>query len=343
MKLTGRDATRYFTAPDLSAAGALLYGQDATRVALKRADVVNALLGPNGEEELRLTRIAAADLRKDSASLSDAIKSAGFFPGARVVLVEGATDGLTKTIAAALAEWKPGDAQIIATAGGLNTRSSLRKAFEAHKSAFAIGIYNDPVSRAEVEAILAKAGLATPAPDALNDLAALAQVMDPGDFAQTVEKLALYKRNDATPLSSNDVANCAPATTEADLDDILHSVSEARVSDIGGLMQRLSGQGVQPVGLCIGAMRHFRTLHAAASDPGGPASGIGKARPPVFGPRRDRMVRQAQNWGVPKLESAISILVDTDLQLRSAAQRAPQLSLVERALIRLAMLGAARR
>ena len=127
------------------------------------------------------------------------------------------------------------------------------------------------------------------------------------------------------------------------MDDVLHVVAEARTSEIGPLMQKLTGQSVQAVGLCINATRHFRTLHAAASDPGGAASGIAKARPPVFGPRRDRMLRQAQNWGLPRLEQALTLLTDTDLQLRSAGQRAPQMALVERALIRLSMLAAHRR
>ena len=60
-------------------------------------------------------------------------------------------------------------------------------------------------------------------------------------------------------------------------------------------------------------------------------------RPPVFGPRRDRMLRQAQAWGMFNLEKAIGILTDTDLMLRSAS-RAPAMAVIERALIRLAML-----
>ena len=127
------------------------------------------------------------------------------------------------------------------------------------------------------------------------------------------------------------------------MDDVLNIVAEARTSEIGPIMQKLSGQGVQPVGLCIGATRHFRTLYAAAADPGGPSAGIARARPPVFGPRRDRMLRQAQGWGLAKLEEAIGMLTDTDLKLRSAAQRAPQMALVERTLIRLSMLASARR
>ena len=93
--------------------------------------------------------------------------------------------------------------------------------------------------------------------------------------------------------------------------------------------------------LCIGTMRHFRALHTAASDPGGAAAGVGRLRPPVFGPRRDAMVRQAGAWGRDRLETAIGLLIDTDLQLRSS-RPVPQNALVERALIRLAMMARAR-
>jgi DNA polymerase-3 subunit delta len=65
-------------------------------------------------------------------------------------------------------------------------------------------------------------------------------------------------------------------------------------------------------------------------------------RPPLYGKRRDRVLRQAQGWGAAKLQTALTILTDTDLQLRSAGQTAPALALMERALIRLAMLGRSR-
>jgi len=51
------------------------------------------------------------------------------------------------------------------------------------------------------------------------------------------------------------------------------------------------------------------------------------------------VLRQAQGWGADRLETALTLLTDTDLQLRSAGQTAPALALMERALIRLAMLG----
>ena len=339
MKLSPRDANGYFAKPDADSTGLLIYGADAMRIAIKRQQVLAALLGPTAEEEMRLTRIMGADLRKDPAALLDAIKAVGFFPGTRAVFVEDANDNSAPALAAALDDWTPGDAQMIVTAGALKASSKLRKMFESHRNAYAVGIYDDPPSRAEIEKILLDAGLTNIPGDSMAALGNLARELGPGDFTQTMEKLTLYKRGDSTPLSIEDIDAVAPRSTEAALDDVLNVVAESRSGEIGPLIQRLQSQGTAAVSLCIGATRHFRTLYAAASHPGGAAEGVGRLRPPVFGPRRDRIVRQAQNWGAPKLETALGVLTDTDLQLRSAGQTAPAMAVVERALIKLAMLG----
>lgn len=338
MKLSPRDAPAYFARPDPDKTGLLIYGTDAMRVALKRQEVIAALIDPQGEEEMRLTRIPASELRKDPAMLLDAVKAQGFFPGPRVAFVEDANETVAPVVTAALEDWQPGDAQVVVIAGSLKATSKLRKLFEGHRNAYAAAIYDEPPGRAEIEAILSKAGLRDVPRDAMTDLNALARALDPGDFRQTMDKLALYKRGDDTPLSAEDIAACAPVSVEADLDDVLHLVAEAKPGEIGPVMKRLRAQGVQPVGLCMAANRHFRTLYAAASDPGGPGQGIARVRPPVFGPRRDRMQRQAAHWGAAKLEEALGVLTDTDLRLRSAGQTAPDMALVERALIRLATL-----
>jgi len=337
MKLSTRDANTYFRRPDTSAAGCLIFGDDAMRVALKRQDLVAALLGKDAEEEMRLTRMSGAELRSDNAGLLDAVKAVGFFPGPRAVLVEGATDGLSKVFAAAFADWTQGDAQIIATAGRLTAKSALRKVFEVNKLAYAAAIYDDPPGRAEIEDMLKAAGVSPPDRDAIADLEGLARSIGPGDFRQMIEKLGLYKIGDPTPVSPADIEAVAPLTRGAELDDILHATAEAEPGAIGPILMRLSQQGVAPVTLCISALRHFRALHFAAAHPNGPAAGLQAMRPPVFGPRRDRMARQAGRWGRDALETALSMLVETDLTLRSAST-APQMAVMERTLIRLAML-----
>ena len=332
MKLTPREAKPYFARPDPARTGLLIYGSDAMRVALKRQEFLKSLLGANAEEEMRLSRMPAGELRRDPAMLLDAIKAVGFFPGPRAALVEEANDNIAKILLDALKDWQPGDAQIIVTAGDLKKTSKVLKAFESHPNAYATAIYDNPPDRAEIEQMLKDAGL-TPEADAMAALSDLARTLDPGDFRQTLEKITLYKLGDSTPIGLEDIAACAPTSTEAEVDDILHVVAETRAAEIGPVMSKLQGQGVNAVTLTIMATRHFRTLYRIAANPGAPIYGVRD---------RDRAMRQARNWGAVKLETALAVLTETDLKLRSAGQHAPALALVERAFIRLAMLGAQR-
>jgi DNA polymerase III subunit delta len=336
MKLPPRDASAYFARPNPPKPGLLIYGEDPMRVALKRQEVIHAMIGPEGEGEMRLARHDGADLRRDPALVSDAMRASGFFPGPRAVLIDSATDGLTDTLAAALDDWREGDAHLVVTAGQLPPASKLRKLFEARPDAWCAAIYDDPPSRAEIESVLRHAGAGEITREAMAEIEALSRALDPGDFRQTIEKLALYKYRDPAPVTPADVTAVAPTSTEADLDDVIDIVAEGRTAEIGPFLRRLEAQGATAVGLCIAATRHFRTLHAAAADPEGPARALGRAR--VSFKRRDRMIRQAQSWGAAKAGEAIHLLTDADLTLRSSS-RAPDMALVERTLIRLAMLG----
>jgi DNA polymerase-3 subunit delta len=332
MKLNTAQANAFFEKPDTSRLGVLIFGADPMRVALKRQHLLSSLLGENAEEEMRLTRLPASDLRKDPAQLLDAVKAVGFFPGPRAVFVEDASDTAFPAIESAVNEATPEDAMIVVTAGQLKPTSKLRKLFEGSGSLACAALYDNPMTRDEIQTELSRAGLGNIPNDSMGALAGWAGDLEPGDFRQLLEKLVLYKLNDPAPLSVDDITNCAPTSTEAALDDILNAVAEARITEIAPILAKLRAQGTQPVGLCIGATRHFRTLYNAATNP----QGIAGLRPPVYGPRRDRLDRQSRRWGVRRLETALTHLKDLDLTLRSAGQHAPAMPLVERVLIRLA-------
>lgn len=337
MKLAPRDLARFIAQPDAGLAGVLLFGPDPMRVALKRQELVRALSGPQAEAEMRVTRLQASDLRTDPAALADAMRARGFFPGPRVVLLEDASDLLSACVAAVLSDHASGDAQLVVSAGNLKPSSSLRKLFESARQAAAAGIYDDPPTRAEITETLRAAGLSAGTQDAFAALETLARTLDPGDFRQTVEKISLYKLSDPQPLTSDDIAACAPVSTEAALDDVIMAAAEGRQAQVGPLLRRLQAQGVDAVRLCIAASRHFRQLHAASCDPEGPQSGVSRLRPPVHWKLRDRMIAQARGWGQARLERALGALTETDLTLRSATD-APSMAVMERTLIRLARM-----
>ena len=334
MRLSGAAVARYLARPDPDAAGLLIHGADPGRVAKARAQALSALLGPGAEEEMRLARLPAGDLRRDPAALQDAMRAGGFFPGPRAVLVEEATDGLAPLVADALSAQAGGDARVVVTAALLPARSKLRKLFEGHPTARSAALYDDPPSRAEVEAALRGAGVEADA-GALARLEGLAAEIGPGAFARLLETLALYRHGLEGRATEEDVAAVAPASTTAAPDALLSAVAEGRAQEVAPLVRRLAAQGTGAVALAVAAERHFRAIHAAAVLPGGVAA----LRPPVMGPRRDALARQARAWGPARAEEALGIVTDCDLALRGAGARAPDMALIERALIRVAMLG----
>jgi DNA polymerase-3 subunit delta len=293
------------------------------RVALARQGLVAALAGPAAEEEMRLTRLSGAELRQDPAAVLDGLKAVGFFPGPRVVLVDTVLEVQAAPVLRALDAWSPGDAALVVTAGNLKKTSKLRKTFEAHPKTAAIGFYDDPPTREDVDANLAAEGL-TLTPEARRDVDALAVALDPGEFRQTLAKIALYAGD--APADATAVALMSPATVDADTDDVVLAAARGNAAAIGPLMRRLAGQGVNPVTIVITSTRLFRQVHGIAT---------GADRP--YGPHGGALSDAARAWGATRVEAALSLLMETDLTLRSSS-RAPAMAVMERALIRLAMM-----
>lgn len=337
MKLSGRNLASFFEAPPKGIMGVLIYGNDPMRVASKREKLIHAILGPNADEEMRLARISRENLKKSPEQAIDLCKAQGFFPGQRALLIEDANETVTDIIIRAFDVWNNGDAALIVTASSLKPTSKLRKFFEQQKNAFSAPVYDDPMTRTEIEKMITDAGIKNVTQDGLNHLCQIALQLEPGDFKQTVEKLALYKLGDETSLTYQDISTSIPSSNEAQIDEVLAVVLSGNHSKISQIVNRLRSQGVLPVTLIIVAARHFKILFSIASNPKGPSTGAAALRPPVYGPRKESLINQAQKWGPEKIKNAITSITATDLQLRSQNQQAPQMALVERLFIRLAM------
>ena len=338
MKLTSRDVVSFFKSPPKGLAGVLIYGNDVMRVSDKRQQFISLLLGPNADKEMRLTRISRESLKKAPEQAIDLCKAQGFFPGERALLIEEANETVADTIIKAIEEWQDGDATIVVTAGSLKPSSSLRKFFEQKKNIFSVPIFDNPMTKFEVEKIITESGLQNVTQEILNQLVTIASELTPGDFKQSLNKLTLYKLNDETPVTYQDLINCTPASNEAAIDEVLNVILAGNEFKVNQIIGRLRSQGVLPVTLVIAATRHFKALFSIVSNPGGVSAGATALRPPIYGPRKETLINQAQKWGPVKIKTAIKILTTIDLKLRSADQKVPQMSLVERHLIRIAML-----
>lgn len=339
MKLTGSAAAAFCQSPDAACLGVLLHGPDAGLLALRRQDLVRAV---TEGDDLRLARVEPGELRSDPALLDTAIRSQGFFPGRRAVLVEEARDGLAKTIAAGLEMATAEDAFLIVTGSGLTAKSALRKLFDESKNLISLGFYPDAPDAAEISRALEAAGLSTGLTEgAERHLLALAAAMDPGSFHQLIEKIAVFAMGKTAPLEEEDLLVLGPAAVDAELDRLVAVVAEGRPGEVGILLRRLTGSGVSPIQMLLALGRHFRQIMALSSAPDGVEAALGRLRPPAFGDRRRSLGRQAAQWG-PRATEAVRLLFETDRRLRSAGAK-PDLALVERCLLRLAMMAAPRR
>ena len=335
MKISGEAAARFCSSPDKTLLGALLHGPDSGLIALRRAELAARI---TEGDDLRLTRLDAAEVRRDPAAIDSALRARGFFPGRRAVVVAGAKDALAKPLGEILREVTPEDAFLILEGEGLSGRSALRRLFEGNRRLAALGLYPEPPGPAEIREQLAAAGLVHGlADEAMAELAAAAQELDAGAFRQFVEKIALFGLGLGRPLGSGEIVALLPRTSDAGLDRLIEAVAEGKVAEIGPLIGRVSAAGVTPTSILIAAGSHFRRLLSVASAAGGPEQALGRLRPPVFGPRRDALMRQMRRWGAPRLERAVRLIFEASRTLRSPGIR-PDKAIVERALIRLAMM-----
>ena len=338
MKLTGRDAARFCNSPDLTRVGALIHGADAGQVASARQKLVRAVLGEDGAD-MRLIRLDAAEARKDAAAIDAALKTQGFFPGRQVLLIESGTDGLAAPLGTALDGASDQDAFLIVTADALPARSKLRKLFEDRGNLLGLQLFQDAPGPADIDAALREAGATEGAtPEALEALGGIARGMDHGSFAQLVEIIALFQAGANAPIDLDTVLALAPAGLDAELDAFVEAVASGQPRSIGPLLRRLSASGAAPVSVLLALQRHFRQLLQASVAKGGPDSGLAALRPPVWGPRRSAMAAQLRRWGQERLEQANRALFEADSKVRSSGQ-SPDLALVERCALRLAIMG----
>lgn len=339
MKIAGRNATDFCRRPPDDALGVLIFGADPSQVADSRRALVASVMGAD-VDPLRLEERQAADLRRDPADLDVLLKERSFVPGRRIVLVSGGTDTIAKNISLVLETTTQDDALLIVTADALPTRSNLRKLFESGRSLFALHLFADAPEAHDIAKLLAQAGVtASVDPDALTLLRDYALGLDHGSFRQLIELVALRHLHSADPVTAEGVQSILPALPDAEIDGLVEVVALGRADQIKGILSRLAMSGTSPVTILIALERHFRTLLRAQADENGIEAGLDRIRPPLWRNQKTALRQQARHWTGQRVEAANRLLFDADKRIRSSS-RAPDFAVLERCLLRLAMMAA---
>lgn len=332
MKVPAARARGFAARPDPRAAGILIYGPETAEIDALRKTLTDAL-SADGEAP-DITRMEAAEVRRDPAALSDALRASALFGGRPLVVLENAGDGLAGAIGAAMEGLAPGEAHLVVTAGGLAAKSKLRKLFEGGDTLAALPVYARALDRAALQEMLQAEG-ARLGEDAMARLEAFAEMAEAAELRGLVRTLGLLSL-DGKPVDAATLEGLLPETVEGEVDAVVSATLSRSAEQALGALSRMGAAG-GPASAVSALGRQFRQLHALTAAPDGPEQAVGRLRPPVFGPRRDLLLRAARAWPEAAAERALSMIADTELAVR-ATGGPPDRATAERLIVRLCML-----
>lgn len=264
----------------------------------------------------RLVRLSGDEVKRDPSLLR--ISGGDLFGGAPAIRIDGGEDGLAKPVEALLGD-PAGNVRVVIRAGYLKAASKLRKLVEGSKQAVAISI---PAPEGDERVQLARSALSAAGASVTDDACRLLGDRLPADrgaIAREIDKLLLYAGGD--PITAELAATAVGDGASETIDRALASAFDGDVAGTCRAWSRLEGDGVTIMQIIRSAGTHARQLSAlqAATADGTPAAKVlGGLKPPVFGARKDALLRQTRLWDQDSLIRAIELIDTTELQFKSS-------------------------
>jgi DNA polymerase-3 subunit delta len=336
VKIEARQVESFLKKPDPKVRGVVIYGNDDGLVA-ERAVALARSICEDLKDPFRVVDIAGDVLKQDPARLADEFGALSMMGGRRVIRVRPAGE---ESVAALenLVEAVAGDALVIVEAGNLTPRSNLRTLAETEASLAALPCYMDNEAALEglVESAARTQGLSVD-PEALEWIV---QRLG-GDRGQTrgeIDKLLLYKGSDAgKSITLEDAMAVLGDTASIGIDDVIAATFDGEVVALDRALDRVFAEGGNPVQLVRSLQRHADQLHLVSGHvaKGSNLEGaLFKARGlPRGGPVRQRFERHLRTWPLPRLNAAVSTILDAEIDCKRTGL--PHEAIVRRLCLRL--------
>jgi DNA polymerase-3 subunit delta len=321
VKILPKDAQAFVSRfPQGDAVAVLCYGRDAGRAALTAEQMIERFKAAAPSAEI--FKKDFNDWKSDPASLHDALYALSFFSDRKLFLIRNCPASLPEWLKGILDKYRGAD-RFILLAEELPPASSLRKYAEGKETHIAaIACYQDDGASmaAFVREFLERHKLRADG-DAVR---ALAQSL-PGDrmlMTRELEKLAVYKAGDDSPVSVRDVEDVIDLEAEAPLNRLCQAVFEGDALGANAAFRSLSADGVHGVAMARALQKHAQNLERMAVRmlSGMSADDAVKAhRPPIFFRDAPSYKKQLQLWSAKALDGARAALLGDEAMLKSSA------------------------
>jgi DNA polymerase-3 subunit delta len=339
MKLERQALERFLRQPGADVAAVLVFGPDEGMVRERANQMTRAVLGET-DDPFRLAELSGEDLKADPARLSDEAHAIAMMGGRRVVRVSRASDALEPVFASLLAEHRDsGQCLVVAEAGDIGSKSSLKKLFEALPHAGAIACYRDEAADlpAIIAAQLRDAGLEI-ARDALDYLAANLGG-DRGVTRSEIDKLILYI-GDGKRIALADAEACVADQAAVGLDDLCQAVGLGDLKSLDRQLDRNLAEA-HPVMLVKTVSRHFLRLHQVVARMQRGESleaAMNSLQPRIFWKALEGFKTQCRRWQAGSIAEALLRLAELEAEAMRHHQMAE--TMIRRGLMEVARLAA---
>jgi DNA polymerase-3 subunit delta len=330
-----RDIPAILKSLDPKVRAVLIFGRDDGLVR-ERAEKIGKQITPDLSDPFQVARPTASDIKESPSILLDEVAALSMMGGRRLIRLEGAGNEATDAVKLVL-ESELGDGLLVITAGDLKPTSSLRKLLEGAKNAIAIACYEDSAQdlMGLVQSVLSEARLS-----ATQD--AVAYLVDNlgGDrmvSRSELDKLVLYMGAGGGQVTIEDAKACVGDTAALGLNQIAEAVTAGNLKQLERFLERAWTAGENAIAIIRTLQNRMMRIHLARGymEQGMSANeAVGKLRPPVFFGERDRFVGEVSRWGTRKVEMALEILLEAELDCKTTGN--PADVICARALLRLA-------
>ena len=335
MEIKPREVERFCTAPPTDLTVVLLFGNDRGLIRERAGKIASIWVGPDADP-MSTVSLTGAEIKEDPARLGNAAGSFSMFGGRQAIRVADSDNGMAKLVLP-LMEERPSDNLVVLECHGMSKSDTLPKAVIKAKTGAAIGCYED-LSRdlgSLVQEVLTAASL-TVRPDAMAGLMdRLGE--DRALSRQALGTLVLYKGNDTSPITMEDVASALGAAEGGGLSELADFVSAGDVTGAVRAWGACVKSGTAAGSATRALSNHFSMLLQIrhSLDRGENTDQVARRHRLHF-TRKDGVLRAARNWRSEALESASDNILQAELDTRRHAALASVF--VERALLNLCRL-----
>ena len=315
MKINARDSAKFF-ANISQYRGVLFYGPDDGGVReLKKKSV--ATLSATPDDPMSTTTLSQDDILSNPPIFYEALASTSLLGDAPIILIDHATDKLSKLVEEAL-QMPECQNHFIISGGELKTTSSIRKLFEKHAELACFATYRDEAR--DIGGLLRET-LAQHKIQADRDaIAFLSSNLgnDRGVTRQELEKICLFAEDTKT-LSLEEAEELVGQSNHLSVDQLSAAMASGQNDLAMRLLDRLIAEGNEPIGLIRQCSYYFLRLKKArmAMDDGMDVEqAMNTLRPQVFFKQKPQFKQHLNRFRTAHLSHILTRLMDGERRIK---------------------------